>query len=131
MAKEFTYRGKTLEELKRLSDKEFSGLLPTRQRRSLNREVSTSQKGLMSKIDKTLQGTYKKRIKTHCRDLIILPKMSGMRIAVYNGKEFSDIFIAPEMIGHYLGEFVMTRKRVAHSAAGVGATKSSKAVSAK
>ncbi|MBS3145765.1 30S ribosomal protein S19 [Candidatus Woesearchaeota archaeon] len=131
MAKEFTYRGRTLEELKKLSDKEFIILLPARQRRSLKREVSNAQKVLMVKINKTIEGNYKKRIKTHSRDLVILPKMVGMRIAVYNGKEFSDVVIIPEMVGHFLGEFAMTRKKVAHSAAGVGATKSSKAISAK
>ena len=131
MAKEFTYRGRTLEELKKLSDKEFIILLPARQRRSLKREVSNAQKVLMVKINKTIEGNYKKRIKTHSRDLVILPKMVGMRIAVYNGKEFSDVVIIPEMVCHFLGEFAMTRKKVAHSAAGVGATKSSKAISAK
>jgi len=54
-----------------------------------------------------------------------------MRLAVHNGKEFSDILIIPEMIGHYLGEMVLTRKKVQHSAAGIGATKSSKAIAAK
>ncbi|MBL7054846.1 ribosomal protein S19 family protein, partial [Candidatus Woesearchaeota archaeon] len=36
-----------------------------------------------------------------------------------------------EMIGHYLGEFAMTRQRVAHSAPGIGATRSSGSLSVK
>jgi small subunit ribosomal protein S19 len=45
---------------------------------------------------------------------------------VHNGKEFSTVEIKPEMIGHALGEFALTRKIVAHSGLGVGATRSSK-----
>jgi small subunit ribosomal protein S19 len=67
-------------------------------------------------------------IRTHSRDFVVLPEMVGMTIEVYNGQEFNRFEIQPEMIGHYLGEFVQTRKRVEHSAPGVGATKSSKYV---
>lgn len=131
MPKEFRYRGKSIEELRKISDKEFIELLPARQRRSIKRGLTNAQQKLMKKVDKTLEGTYKKRIKTHCRDLIILPKMNGMKVSIHNGRVFEDLNIIPEMIGHFLGEFVLTRKKVTHSAAGVGATKSSKAISAK
>jgi len=131
MAKVFTFRGKTLEELKKISDKEFIELLSARSRRSLKKGFTNAQKIMLKKINSTIEGKYNKRIKTHCRDMVILPKMEGMRLAVHNGKEFSDILIIPEMIGHYLGEMVLTRKKVQHSAAGIGATKSSKAIAAK
>jgi len=57
--------------------------------------------------------------------------MLGSIIRIYNGKEYFPVTITGEMLGHYLGEFSMTRKSVTHSAAGIGATRSSKAVSAR
>lgn len=122
--KEFSYRGKTLAELQRLSLKELMELLPSRQRRSLKRGISPRQKKLM---DKVKQG--KKSVRTHARDMVVLPQFVGATISVYNGKEYIPIVILPEMIGHYLSEFAHTRKKVSHSAPGVGATRSSAALS--
>jgi len=127
--KVFTYKGKTLAELKKLSLKELTELLPARQRRSLKRGFTDYQKRLLDKIRKDSNGSYNKIIKTHCRDMIILPNMIGMTILVYNGKEFVPVNIQEEMIGHYLGEFALTRKKVEHSAPGVGATRSSANIS--
>jgi len=124
--KEFTYKGKTLEELKKMSIDELAEILPARQRRSLKRGFTEYQKKLLKKIRKG-----EKNIKTHCRDMIILPEMVGLTIKVHNGKEFVDVKIVPEMIGHYLGEFALTRKKVEHSAPGIGATRSSAALSVK
>ena len=124
--KEFTYRGKTLEELKNLSLNEVAALMPARQRRTLKRELTEQQKILLQKIRKN-----ESNIETHCRDMIILPEMVGKTIKVYSGKEFIPVIIMDEMIGHYLGEFVLTRKRVEHSAPGIGATRSSAALSVK
>ncbi len=64
-------------------------------------------------------------IRTHCRDMIILPEMVGLKFAVYNGREFIVIEVKPEMIGHRLGEFSQTRKKVTHGMPGIGATRSS------
>jgi small subunit ribosomal protein S19 len=122
----FTYRGYTLEELQRMSLEEFAKLLPARERRSLLRGFTEQEKKLLQKIRK-YKGTNK-FIRTHCRDMIILPEMVGMTIGVHNGKEFIPVTIKPEMIGHRLGEFALTRKQVKHSAPGVGATRSSKFV---
>jgi small subunit ribosomal protein S19 len=124
--KEFTYRGKTLDDLKKLSINEFAELLPARERRSLKRGFTDQQKVLLDYLKK--KG---KELKTHCRDLIILPNMVDIRIKVYRGNSFESVLIQPEMIGHRLGEFALTRKKVAHSAPGIGATKSSAAVSVK
>ncbi|HJO01914.1 MAG: 30S ribosomal protein S19 [Candidatus Woesearchaeota archaeon] len=124
--KEFSYRGKTLEELKGLSLNEVAALLPARQRRVLKRGLTDQQKILLKKIKKN-EGN----IETQCRDMIILPEMVGKTIRVHRGKEFLPVIIIEEMIGHYLGEFVLTRKRVEHSAPGIGATKSSAALSVK
>ncbi len=122
--KEFTYRGKTLEQLKAMSLNEFMELIPSRQRRKFKRGFTDAEKILYENIKH-----QKKNIKTHCREFIILPEMVGMMIKVYNGKEFLLITIQEEMISHRLGEFSMTRKHVAHNAPGIGATKSSAALS--
>lgn len=130
--KKFTYHGKTIEELQELSLNEFARLLPTRQRRSILRGFTDQQKKLLLKIKKAKQGLYKKPIRTHARDMIIIPEMVDLLIHVHKGnKELIPIQITEEMLGHYLGEFALTRKKVAHSAPGVGATKSSAAISAK
>ena len=121
--KEFRYRGKTLEELKKMSIQEFAKLLPARQRRSLLRGLTEEQKKLLKALEK------KEAPRTHCRDMIILPQMVGRRIMVHNGKDFISVVIQPEMIGHYLGEFALTRKPVEHHAPGIGATRSSAALS--
>lgn len=124
--KEFKWQGLTEEEIKKLELKEFINLVSTRQKRSLKRGFTQQQKKFLKKIEKG-----EKNLKTHCRNLIILPQMIGLLIKVYNGHEFVPVGITSDMIGHYLGEFVLTRKSVAHSAAGVGATRSSRAVSAR
>lgn len=126
MAKEFKWQGMSEEELKNLELKEFMGRIPAKQRRSLKRGFTEQQKILLKKIE-----NGENNIKTHCRNLVILPNMIGLLIKIYNGKEFVPLTITSEMVGHYLGEFSLSRKNVSHSAAGVGATRSSKAVSAR
>ena len=118
--KEFAYKGKTLEELQKMSVGEFAELLPARQRRSLKRGFTEEQKRFLKKVEKK-----KTNIKTHCRDFIVLPNMVGKVIRIYNGKVFVPITVQEEMVGHYLGEYVITNKRVSHGAPGVGASRSS------
>jgi len=121
--KEFSYRGLTLEELQKLSIEELMPLLTARMRRTLKRGLTIKQEKLLKDIEKTTPGTP---IKTHCRDMIILPNFVGHTINVHNGKEFQRVDIQPDMIGHYLGEFALTRQKVVHTGPGVGATRSSK-----
>ncbi len=97
-------------------------LFPARQRRKLTRELTEDQKKLLQKIRDG------KSIRTHQRDMIVLPDMVGTTIGVHDGKTFASFEIMPEMIGHYLGEYALTRKRVSHGSAGVGATRSSRYV---
>lgn len=123
MAKIFTYRGKTIEELKKLSIEEFAKLIPARERRTLKRGMLHSQKRLLYQLKKG------KTPKTHCRDMVITPEMVDKTIRVYSGKEWTSVIITSEMLGHRLGEFSQTRKKVAHSAPGIGATRSSAALS--
>jgi small subunit ribosomal protein S19 len=124
MAKKFTYRGKAWEEIQGMSLKEFREILPSRYRRSLKRGFTDNQKKLLLKIIRN----PKKFHKTTCRQMVIIPEMVGVRIGIHNGKEYAAIDIMPEMMGHRLGEFAQTRKKVEHSAPGFGATKSSKYV---
>ena len=124
--KEFTLRGKTIEELKNMSLNELSQLLTARQRRTIKRDFTEQQKILLKKLRANV-----KNIETHCRDMIILPEMIGKMIKVHQGKEFIPVTIEPDMVGHYLGEFILTRKKVAHSAPGIGATRSSASLSVK
>ena len=128
MIKEFSYRGFSIEELKGMSLEKFAPLLPSRERRSILRHSEILRKFLSECEEKTANG---QAIKTHLRDIIIIPQMVGMTIEIYSGKEFFPVEIAPEMLGHRLGEFAMTRKKVEHGAAGIGATRSSAFLSVK
>ena len=121
--KEFRYRGLSLEELQKLSLEEILPLLTSRARRSLKRGLTEKQEKLLNDILKSERGDV---IRTHLRDMIILPSFVGHRIDVHNGKEFQHIEIQSYMIGHYLGEFALTRTKVKHTGPGVGATRSSK-----
>ena len=125
MVKEFKYRGLTTEELQNLSIEKLKELLPARARRSLTRGITDGKRKLLDEVKATKAGKSTTPIKTHLRDLIILPYMIGSTIQVFSGKEFVPVVIKPEMVGHYLGEYVMTNKRVVHGAPGVGASRSS------
>lgn len=125
MVKEFKYRGLSLEELQGLSLEKLFELLPARARRSLTRGITDDKRKLLEDTKLAKAGKRKTTIKTHLRDVIILPYMTGLTISVYSGKEFLPVDIKPDMVGHYLGEFIMTNKRVVHGAPGVGASRSS------
>ena len=122
------YRGHTLKELQEMSMDNFIKLLPSRRRRSLLRVPPEERRKLMVKLRKAKKameiGTAK-IVKTHCRDSIILPEMVGITIFVHNGKDFVPVEITPPKIGHLLGEFAITNKRVAHGTPGIGASRSS------
>ena len=129
--KEFTYRGYSMEELNNMplwpetEDQEYIvGLLPSRVRRSMGRGLSVENEHFLARVERSGSNT----IRTHRRDMPILPQFVGRRIAIHNGQHFVEIDIKPEMIGHYLGEFAVTRRGVTHSGPGVGATRSSKHV---
>ena len=124
MPKEFTYRGHTISDLQQMSMDGFIKLLPARQRRSLTKGLTDEQRILLEHI-RTSAKQDAKPVKTHCRDMIILPEMVGRTLLVHSGKEFSSLTVKPEMIGHYLGEFVITNKKVVHGTPGIGASRSS------
>jgi len=123
--KQFSYRGKTLEELQSLSLKELAELLPARQRRSIHRGFDESKQKVMKKLSKS------DSIETHVRDMIVLPQFVGKTIKIHDGKTFQPILIQEDMIGMFFGELSLTRRKVQHNAPGVGATKSSSNISVK
>ena len=103
---------------------EIVELLPARARRSFVRGLDEERTTF---VDKLRANGTEEAVRTHCRDVPILPDFVGKKVAIHNGKEFVSVDIKPEMIGHYIGEFAMTRKTsVVHSGPGVGATRSSK-----
>lgn len=128
MPKDFMYRGHSLDSLLSMSMDEFINLLPSRQRRSLQRGLTPEQRILLEKLREAREAAKAGKevtVKTHVRDLIILPEMVDMKILVHNGKEFTPVSIKPKMIGHYLGEFAITNKPVRHGTPGIGASRSS------
>ena len=125
LKKEFSFKGKSVEELRALIIEEFANLCPSRAKRSLLRGFD---KQLLKKIEKS---GGKKAIRTHKRDTIVIPQMVGLTFAVHKGNSFEIVEIKPGMLGHYLGEFSLTRKRLLHGKAGIGATRSSTAISAR
>lgn len=119
--KEFTYRGFTMEELLEMTFDDVLSIIPARARRTYVRGLNPEQQVCFDKL-KSGEGV----VRTHRRDLPVVPQFVGRTVAVYNGKEFKEIEIKPEMIGHFIGEFSPTRRNPSHSGPGVGATKSSK-----
>jgi small subunit ribosomal protein S19 len=133
---EFMIRGYTLDQLKSMSIEEFAQkVADSRTRRTLLRRLKVGfppeWENFYRKCYLQLQGKYNKTVKTHAREIVILPSIVGAKVGVYNGKEFVEFEIKPEMIGRRLGEFVYTTKKVQHSAPGIGASKSSKFMKAK
>jgi small subunit ribosomal protein S19 len=125
MVKKFDYQGIDLTELEKMPMEKLFQLFPARARRSLTRGITDSKRKLIEEIKMAKAGKLKNPVRTHLRDLIILPYMVGVQVNVFSGKEFVAVNISPEMISHYLGEYVITNKRVSHGAPGVGASRSS------
>ncbi|WP_276249929.1 30S ribosomal protein S19 [Haloarcula rara] len=126
---EFTFRGHTLDELQDMELEEVAELLPARQRRSIERGLTEEKQKLLAKArDAEEEETANNPIRTHLRDMPVLPVMVDLTFAVHNGQEFERVKVEPEMLGHYLGEFQLTRSSVEHGQAGIGATRSSKFV---
>ncbi len=121
--KQFTFKGKTIEELKNLNVREFAKLIRSRQRRTVLRNFQKLEDFINRSKIKIQKG---KPIKTHHRDLVIAPQMIGWKIFIYNGNKFVAVEVANEMLGHKFGEFAPTRGRVKHGKTGVGATKGTK-----
>ncbi|MGM5483890.1 MAG: ribosomal protein S19 family protein [Nanobdellota archaeon] len=115
MAKKiFTYKGKKIEELQKLSIEEFSKISSSDVRRKVKRGFSEEEKRFLEDLEK-----HNSNIKTHCRDMVIFPFMVGRTIGIHNGKTFVNVEIQPQMVGQRLGEMVLTRAKIKHGAVGV------------
>ena len=124
--KELRWHGKTPEEVSMMTLDQFAIFVTARERRKLKRGFTEQEKKLLKEVAKG-----RNNLETHCRDMMIVPAMVGKTIKIYNGKEFTPLTIDIEMLGHRLGEFAQTRRNVQHSAPGIGATRSSAAISVK
>ena len=121
--KQFKYRGRDIEELKALDIREVAKYLGSRSRRTVLRNFQTIENFVTRAQNKVSKG---KKIKTHKRNIVVVPQLVGMQIQVHNGRTFIPVEISAEMIGHFLGEFAPTRGKVTHSKSGIGATKGTK-----
>lgn len=105
-------------------------MMNARCRRRFSRGLKRKPLALVKKLRKAkkeaLPNEKPEIVKTHLRNMIIVPEMVGSIVGVYNGKAFTQVEIKPEMIGHYLGEFSLTYKPVKHGRPGIGATHSSR-----
>jgi small subunit ribosomal protein S19 len=120
---EFTYRGFRIDELRKMGTSELLPVMPARVRRKVRRGLTQGEEHLLARFR-----SGEAKIRTHLRDMVIMPDMIGKEVEIYNGKEFMKVEIQPESIFHYLGEFALTRRKVTHGSAGIGATRSSKYV---
>lgn len=135
MPKVFSFRGHSLEELKKMSIEEFARTLASSERRRLKKGLTEQQKKLLQNIKKDPEKFHK----THMRDIVILPEMVGVKFGIYIGgatkgqvgEKWATVTVTPDMLGHRLGEFATTTKRVKHSAPGIGATRGSKFIATK
>ena len=118
MAKQYVFRGKSPDELKALSLSEFTEMTNAGARRKIKRGFTEQEKVLLENLKS------KDSVKTHCRDMVIIPEMVDKTIMVYDGKTFVPVKIIAEMLGHRLGEFALSRRIVRHSSPGIGATRS-------
>jgi small subunit ribosomal protein S15e len=128
--RKFAYRGVDLEQLMDLSSEKLVELFPCRVRRRFARGLKRKPAALIKRLRKAKKETAADEkpdvVKTHLRDMIIVPEMIGSVVGVYNGKVFNQVEIKPEMVGFYLGEFSITYKPVKHGRPGIGATHSSR-----
>jgi len=128
--RKFTYRGVDLDQLLDMKKEQFSELLNCRARRRLSHGLKRKPQALIQKLRKAKKEAPPLEkpaiVKTHLRNMIIVPEMVGSIIGIYNGKTFNQVEVKPEMIGHYLGEFSLTYKPVKHGRPGIGATHSSR-----
>ena len=120
---EFTYRGFTIGELLQMAPSEQVKIMPARVRRKFQRGLTRDEEDLLSRVR-----ANDPKIRTHLRSMVVMPEMVGKSIEIHNGKDFQKVDLQPEAVYHYLGEFALTRHKVAHGAAGIGATRSSKYV---
>jgi ribosomal protein uS19 len=123
MAKKIFYNGIDVDEIIKMPLEKFITILRSKEKRTMKRNGEKIKK-FIKRLEKAKEGI----MKTKTREMIILPQMLNKQFKVYNGKEYVDVFVKPEMIGRRLGEFSIPIKKVVHHGPGVGATRGSRAV---
>ena len=128
--RKFSYRGIDLDSLLDLTSEQLLEVVHARARRRFNRGLKRRPMGLIKKLRKAKQEAKPNEkpdiVKTHLRDMIVVPEMIGSVIGIYSGKVFNQVEIKAEMVGHYLGEFSISYSPVKHGRPGIGATHSSR-----
>ncbi|EGF80189.1 hypothetical protein BATDEDRAFT_88603 [Batrachochytrium dendrobatidis JAM81] len=128
--RKFSYRGVDLEQLLDLSSEQLMELVHARARRRFQRGLKRKPMGLIKKLRKAKKDAPPNEkpaaVKTHLRNMIVVPEMIGSIVGIYNGKTFNQVELKPEMVGHYLAEFSISYKPVKHGRPGIGATHSSR-----
>ena len=124
--KKFMYRGVDLDRLLEMSNTELMELFNARQRRKFSRGIQRAPATLLKKLriakaEATI-GEKPSAVKTHLRNMVIVPEMVGSVVGIYNGKQFINAEIKPEMIGSYLAEYSITYKPIHHGRPGAGFT---------
>jgi len=123
--RKFTYRGIELDALLDLTNDELMDLVPARSRRRMSRGLKRKPMALIKRLRQAKKeapaGEKPRGIKTHLRNMIIVPEMIGSIIGIYNGKMFCGVEIKAEMVGMYLAEFAITYKPVRHGRPGMSA----------
>lgn len=69
---------------------------------------------LLKRVLKQKQAGTFDAIKTWARNSQVSPEYVGHKIAIHNGKKFIEVSITETMVGHYLGEFALTRTFKGH-----------------
>ncbi|XP_008559319.1 40S ribosomal protein S15 [Microplitis mediator] len=128
--RKFTFRGVDLDQLLDMPNEQLMELMHARVRRRFARGLKRKPMALVKKLRKAKKEAPPNEkpeiVKTHLRNMVIVPEMVGSIVGIYNGKTFNQVEVKPEMIGHYLGEFSVTYKPVKHGRPGIGATHSSR-----
>merc|ERR1712166_152783 len=119
-----SYRGIDLDKLLDLSNQDLMELFRARARRKFSRGIKRAPITLLKKLRKakkeTPYGEKPPAVKAHLRNMVIVPEMIGSVVGVYNGKQFINAEVKPEMIGQYLAEFSITYKPIRHGRPGMG-----------
>merc|ERR1711998_704233 len=101
-----------------MSNQDLMELFCARQRRKFSRGIKRKPITLLKKLRKakreTPYGEKPVAVKTHLRNMVIVPEMIGSVVGVYNGKQYISCEVKPEMVGHYLAEFSITYKPIRH-----------------
>ncbi|KAL7008199.1 ribosomal protein S15 [Cystobasidiomycetes sp. EMM_F5] len=144
--KKYQYRGVELDALLDLKPEQFSELVHARARRRFQRGLGAKHHRFLKKLIKAkkeaLPNEKPATVKTHLRNMIIVPEMIGSVVGIvrlpastspspaadsilsaqYNGKTFNAVEIKPEMTGFYLAEFSISYRPIMHGRPGLGAT---------